>query len=46
MGILKGMNFYLGTHRPKWVSDPRFEAVPVFLDGSAGATPKKWRYAK
>lgn len=33
------MRFYLGTHRPNWLADPRFEGVPLFV--SRRTLPKK-----
>jgi hypothetical protein len=33
------MQFFLGTHRPNWLADPRFEGVPLFV--SRRTMPKR-----
>ena len=31
MTLATTMKFYLGTHQPHWLGDPRFTGVPLFI---------------
>lgn len=33
--------FYLGTHRPAWLADPRFRAVPLFVSRASLASMRR-----